>query len=75
MADSGVLLPKPTDVFVSPLYRLHPEDVQAGVEVFDKWLREISGDLITVDRLKDVAAGLPLIGNVLTKSSKQELRL
>ena len=52
MADSGVLIPKPTDVFVSPLYKLHPADVQAGIDVFDKWLRSISDGWITVDRLK-----------------------
>ncbi len=64
MADSGVLIPKPTDVFVSPLYKLHPADVQTGIDVFDKWLIDISGGWINVERLKDVAAGTPLIGNI-----------
>lgn len=64
MADSGVLLPKPTDVFVSPLNRIQPIDVDASIKAIDAWLVKISGGLVNAERLKVVAAGVPILANI-----------
>ncbi|MCA8101407.1 RHS repeat-associated core domain-containing protein [Burkholderia contaminans] len=64
MADSGALLPKPTDVFVSPLNRIQPIDVDASIKVIDAWLVNISGGLVNAERLKMVASGIPILANI-----------
>ncbi|MGN6315896.1 MAG: Rhs family protein, partial [Trinickia sp.] len=64
MADATVLQPKPTDTFVSPLIKISPEDVNSGIHALDVWLRGISNDLITVERLKTVAQTVPVLANI-----------
>ncbi|RKP43449.1 DUF6531 domain-containing protein, partial [Trinickia fusca] len=64
MAETGVLQPKPTDVFVSPLFDLKPIDVHASVDAIDKWLQSISNGWITVERLKSVAENAPILANI-----------
>ncbi len=55
MADATVLQPKPTDVYVAPLTAMHREDVDAAIDELDAWLRKISHNFITVERLKTVS--------------------
>ncbi|KAA0079619.1 sugar-binding protein [Paraburkholderia sp. T12-10] len=64
MADATVLQPKPTDVFVSPLIRISPEDVNSAIHELDAWLRRISGGWVTVERLKTVAQNVPVLANI-----------
>ena len=64
MAESGVLAPKPTDVFVAPLSRIPVEDVESGIHAIDQWLRQISGDLVTVQRLEMVGQSIPVLANI-----------
>ncbi|TAM54199.1 MAG: RHS repeat protein, partial [Paraburkholderia sp.] len=64
MADATVLQPKPTDIFVSPLSNLHREDVDSAINELDTWLRKISHNFITVERLKTVAQNVPILANI-----------
>jgi RHS repeat-associated protein len=42
-----------------------PEDVGAAAAQFDAWLREISGDYLTLARVQNVASALPVVGNIM----------
>ncbi|MGN6668872.1 MAG: DUF6531 domain-containing protein, partial [Trinickia sp.] len=64
MAEATALQPKPTDTFVSPLSQIHREDVSAAIHELDIWLRNVSHDLITVDRLETVAQTVPVLANI-----------
>ncbi|WEF31946.1 RHS repeat-associated core domain-containing protein [Pseudoduganella chitinolytica] len=60
---------KPTarapEVAVAPLNTIDQRDVGAAAAAFDKWLRKISYDYVTLDRLSTVAGSLPVIGNIM----------
>jgi len=58
-------LERPPEVAVAPLDTIDQQDVGAGAAAFDKWLREISHDYITLERLSTVAGSLPVIGNIM----------
>ncbi|WP_347900828.1 RHS repeat-associated core domain-containing protein [Pseudomonas purpurea] len=49
----------------TPLSEVYIEDVAAGAENFDAWLREISDDWVNLERIKNVAGALPAVGNVI----------
>lgn len=53
------------EVAVAPLNTISQQDVGAGAAAFDKWLRKISGDYVTLERLSTVAGSLPVIGNIM----------
>ncbi len=53
------------EVAVAPLNTIDPQDIGAGAAAFDKWLREISNDYVTLERLSTVAGSVPVIGNVM----------
>jgi RHS repeat-associated protein len=53
------------EVAVAPLNTIDQQDVGAGAAAFDKWLRKISGDYVTLERLSTVAGSLPVIGNIM----------
>jgi len=61
--------PKPAErapeVAVAPLNTIDQQDVGAGAAAFDKWLRKISYDYVTLERLSTVAGSLPVIGNIM----------
>ncbi|WEF30938.1 DUF6531 domain-containing protein [Pseudoduganella chitinolytica] len=61
--------PKPIgrapEVAVAPLNTIDQRDVGAAAAAFDKWLRKISYDYVTLDRLSTVAGSLPVIGNIM----------
>lgn len=52
-------------VAVVPLNLIMVEDVGRSAAQFDAWLREISGDLVTLERIKTVAGALPVVGNIM----------
>ena len=53
------------EVAVAPLNTIDQRDVAAGAAAFDKWLRKISYDYVTLERLSTVAGSLPVIGNIM----------
>jgi len=61
--------PKPAErapeVAVAPLNTIDQQDIGAGAAAFDKWLRKISYDYVTLERLSTVAGSLPVIGNIM----------
>ncbi|AXA90919.1 RHS repeat-associated core domain-containing protein [Massilia sp. YMA4] len=52
-------------VAVAPLNTIDQQDVGAAAAAFDKWLRKISHDYVTLERLSTVAGSLPVIGNIM----------
>lgn len=64
MTAAGVLQPKPTDVFVSPIMKITEADVRTGIDSFDKWLIKVSGGVVNVGRLKTVAENVPVLANI-----------
>ncbi|SFC54057.1 RHS repeat-associated core domain-containing protein [Massilia yuzhufengensis] len=53
------------EVAVAPLDTIDQQDVGAGAAAFDKWLRNISHDYVSLERLSTVAGSLPVIGNIM----------
>ncbi|QZI69364.1 RHS domain-containing protein [Pseudomonas protegens] len=72
-------------VAVVPLNTIDIKDVGTGAAKFDAWLQSISGGVVTLERVKNVAGALPVVGNImalvdalgdivtLSKSKKREL--
>ena len=50
---------------VAPLNTIAVEDVEAGVNAFDAWLRKNSNDIITLPRLAAAAGVVPVLGNIM----------
>ena len=50
---------------LAPLNTFDKEDISSGAAVFDKWLREVTDNYITLERVKTVAGSLPVLGNIL----------
>jgi RHS repeat-associated protein len=53
------------EVAVAPLNTIAQQDVGVAAAAFDKWLRKISYDYVTLERLSTVAGSLPVIGNIM----------
>ncbi|GAB7537714.1 RHS repeat-associated core domain-containing protein [Burkholderia sp. 3C] len=64
MTAPAVIQPLPTDVFVSPLIKFHPEDVAANLKDLDKWLGDLSGGVVTLARVEMVARNVPVLANI-----------
>jgi hypothetical protein len=58
-------VPRPRQSAVAPINTVSVEDIAAASRRFDRWLREISGGVVTLERMKNVAGGLPVVGNVI----------
>ncbi|WP_137173558.1 glycohydrolase toxin TNT-related protein [Massilia sp. HP4] len=69
MTETTQAPPKPAarapEVAVAPLNTIDQQDIGAGAAAFDKWLRKISGDYVTLERLSTLAGSLPVIGNIM----------
>ncbi|MBV6290454.1 DUF6531 domain-containing protein, partial [Pseudomonas aegrilactucae] len=65
MTDNTPATQRPRQAAVVPLDQIGVEDVSRGAAVFDAWLRDISGGYVNLERLKDVAEVLPVIGNII----------
>ncbi|SIT16308.1 RHS repeat-associated core domain-containing protein [Achromobacter sp. MFA1 R4] len=50
---------------VAPLNTIAPEDVEAGQNAFDQWLRENSDGWVTLPRIKAAAGAVPVLGNLM----------
>ena len=53
------------EVAVAPLNTIDQQDVGAAAAAFDNWLRKVSHDYVTLERLSTVAGSLPVIGNII----------
>lgn len=53
------------EVAVAPLNTIDQADIGAAAGAFDKWLRKISYDYVTLERLSTVAGSLPVVGNIM----------
>ncbi|TDY50849.1 DUF6531 domain-containing protein [Paraburkholderia rhizosphaerae] len=53
------------DAATVPLNQVAVADLAAGAAAFDAWLRECSGGYVTLQRVKEVSAALPVLGNVI----------
>ncbi|NIF19976.1 DUF6531 domain-containing protein, partial [Pantoea sp. Cy-639] len=56
---------RPAQAAVVPLDQIGMTDVSRGAAVFDAWLRDISGGYVNLERLKETAEVLPVIGNII----------
>ncbi|MFV0927873.1 RHS repeat-associated core domain-containing protein [Pseudomonas palmensis] len=65
MSDNTPAKQRPPQAAVVPLDQIGIEDVSSGAAVFDAWLRDISGGYVNLERLKEVAEVLPVIGNII----------
>ncbi|QJE02605.1 glycohydrolase toxin TNT-related protein [Massilia forsythiae] len=69
MTEPTQVPPKPAErvpeVAVAPLNTIDRQDIGAGAAAFDQWLRKISHDVVTLERLSTVAGSLPVIGNIM----------
>ncbi|XYD00798.1 hypothetical protein R1A29_11350 [Pseudomonas sp. NMS19W] len=65
MTDISGAKKREPQVAVVPLNTLDVQDVGRGAARFDAWLRSISGDVVTLDRIKGVAGALPVVGNIM----------
>lgn len=54
-----------TEGVVAPLNTISKEDIEAGADAFDQWLRRNSNDIVTLPRLKSFAGTLPVLGNIM----------
>ncbi|MGA9223101.1 MAG: RHS repeat protein, partial [Pseudomonas graminis] len=52
-------------VAIVPLDLIQLEDVGAGAANVDAWLQEISGGVVSLERIKSAAGFLPVVGNVM----------
>ena len=52
-------------VVVAPRNTIEVRDVQEGAAAFDAWLRSISDNWITLERLTHVASAIPVITNIM----------
>jgi hypothetical protein len=50
---------------VAPLNTIAPQDLKKSADKFDAWLRKISNDVLTLERMSMVAGSLPVLGNLL----------
>jgi len=52
-------------VAIVPLNAIDVKDVASGAAVFDAWLQEVSGGVVTLERIQNVAGALPVVGNIM----------
>jgi RHS repeat-associated protein len=51
--------------FVKPLDEIDPAELPGAKKVVNDWLKSISGNYVTVDRVMAVAGAVPILGNIL----------
>lgn len=54
-----------SQVAIVPLNTIDIKDVGRGAARFDAWLQSISGGVVTLERVKNVAGALPVVGNIM----------
>ncbi|WP_321788560.1 RHS repeat-associated core domain-containing protein [Paraburkholderia sp. J94] len=53
------------DAAIVPLNNVLVADLASGEQRFDHWLREQTGDYVTLERVKEFSAALPILGNII----------
>lgn len=64
-APTPVVKKREPQVAVVPLNTIDIKDVGRGAARFDAWLQSISGGVVTLERVKNVAGALPVVGNIM----------
>ncbi|WP_296227819.1 RHS repeat-associated core domain-containing protein [Ralstonia sp. UBA689] len=54
-----------TQVAIGPVNTIHPKDLATSAAGFDAWLQEQTGGAVTLERIRTVAGGLPVVGNII----------
>ncbi|PNG32119.1 type IV secretion protein Rhs [Pseudomonas protegens] len=57
--------PREPQIAVAPLNTIDAADVGQGAAQFDAWLRAMSNDTVTLERIRSVAGALPVVGNII----------
>ncbi|WP_339539350.1 RHS repeat-associated core domain-containing protein [Pseudomonas sp. RA_15y_Pfl2_54] len=52
-------------VAIVPLNAIDIQDVASGAATFDAWLQSATDGVVTLDRIKNVAGALPVVGNIM----------
>ncbi|WP_350616342.1 RHS repeat-associated core domain-containing protein [Pseudomonas sp. HY7a-MNA-CIBAN-0227] len=52
-------------VAIVPLSAIDIQDVASSAASFDAWLQSVSGGVVTLDRIQNVAGALPVVGNIM----------
>jgi RHS repeat-associated protein len=63
--ETAVAKKREPQVAVVPLNTIDIKDVGRGAAKFDAWLQSISGGVVTLERVKNVAGALPVVGNIM----------
>ncbi|MGF6150042.1 RHS repeat-associated core domain-containing protein [Pseudomonas fluorescens] len=61
----AVVKKREPQVAVVPLNLIKVGDVGRSAAQFDAWLQSTSGGVVTLDRIKNVAGALPVVGNIM----------
>jgi RHS repeat-associated protein len=56
------------DYAIEPLEQINAAEVAEGFNAFDKWLRDNTNDIVTLDRLKTVGNAIPGVSNLIAFS-------
>ncbi|WP_414926927.1 hypothetical protein, partial [Pseudomonas zeae] len=52
-------------VAIVPLSAVDIQDVASSAASFDAWLQSVSGGVVTLERIQNVAGALPVVGNIM----------
>ena len=63
--DIAVANKREPQVAIVPLNAIDIKDVASSAATFDAWLQSASGGVVTLDRIKNVAGALPVVGNIM----------
>ncbi|MDN3222573.1 RHS repeat-associated core domain-containing protein [Pseudomonas nunensis] len=65
MTTETVVVKREPQATVVPLNLIQVADVGRDAAKFDAWLQEVSGGYVTLDRIKNFAGALPVVGNIM----------
>ncbi|MFJ4145820.1 RHS repeat-associated core domain-containing protein, partial [Pseudomonas sp. NPDC089734] len=65
MTETTAVVKRETQVAIVPLDRIQVVDVGRDAAKFDAWLQEVSGGIVTLDRIQNFAGALPVVGNIM----------
>ncbi|WP_338523665.1 RHS repeat-associated core domain-containing protein [Pseudomonas batumici] len=63
--ETAVAKKREPQVAIVPLNLIQVGDVGRSAAQFDAWLQSTSGGVVTLDRIKNVAGALPVVGNIM----------
>ncbi|WP_312933470.1 RHS repeat-associated core domain-containing protein [Pseudomonas sp.] len=62
---SAEIVKREPQVAIVPLNAIDIKDVASGAASFDAWLQSATDGVVTLDRIKNVAGALPVVGNIM----------